>query len=116
MSELAKLPIDDLVRAAERELAMRERVYPNWVKGGRMPAEKAAHEIQAMRQIVETMLLFQRFRQPIFDTVTRRLAEIREFERHPAVEAVRDVFPEAELFVRDLPTAQPTTNEETSAP
>ena len=105
MSELAKLPIDDLVRAAERELAMRERVYPNWVNGGRMTAEKAAHEIQAMRQIVETMLLFQRFRQPIFDTVTRRLADIRAIDRHPAVEAIRDAFPGAEIIIHDLPSS-----------
>lgn len=115
MTRAVKLPIDDLVRAAERELAMRERLYPQWVKGGRMTQEKADHEIQAQRQIVETMLLFQRFRQPIFDTVTRRLSALRSVESHPAVEAVLDVFPEAEIIIHDMPANAASNTEETVA-
>ncbi|MBA4132528.1 MAG: hypothetical protein C0519_14030 [Hyphomicrobium sp.] len=108
MSELAKLPIDDLVRAAERELAMRERVYPNWVKGGRMPAEKAAHEIKAMRQIADVLAIFQKFEVPLRDCIRQRLADLKEFERHPAVENIRDAFPDAELIIHDLPTCGET--------
>lgn len=111
MSEAAKLPIDDLVRAAERELAMRERVYPKWVADKRMTQAAADHEIRAMRQIVDTLVLFQRFRQPIFDCVTRRLAELRAIERHPAAEAIRDAFPEAEFIIHDLPTGAPNPEE-----
>jgi hypothetical protein len=37
---------------AERELKMRERVYPRWVAGGKMTASKADTEIAIMREIV----------------------------------------------------------------
>lgn len=36
---------------AERELKMRQGVYPKWVGGGKMKAEKAAHEIAVMKAI-----------------------------------------------------------------
>jgi hypothetical protein len=102
MTDAVKLPIADLVRAAERELAMRERVYPGWVRGERMTADKAAHEIQAMRQIAEVMAMFQRFEVPLRDCIRQRLADLKEFERHPAVENVREAFPDAELIINDL--------------
>lgn len=41
--------------AAERELAMRQRVYPGWVARGTMTDAKAAHEIAAMADIVEVL-------------------------------------------------------------
>lgn len=36
---------------AERELKMRERVYPHRIEGGRMSQAKADHEIAIMREI-----------------------------------------------------------------
>lgn len=36
---------------AERELKMRERVYPRWVENGRMTQAKADQEIAIMREI-----------------------------------------------------------------
>lgn len=41
----------DKLECAERELKMRERVYPRWVADGKMSAGKAAHEIAAMAAI-----------------------------------------------------------------
>lgn len=38
--------------AAERELKMRQRVYPRWIEAGRLTSEKAAHEIAVMEEIV----------------------------------------------------------------
>lgn len=38
--------------AARRELAMRERVYPAWVRSRRMTQEKADYEIAVMAAIV----------------------------------------------------------------
>jgi hypothetical protein len=102
MTDAVKLPIADLVRAAERELAMRERVYPGWVRGERMTADKAAHEIQAMRQIAEVLAIFQRFEVPLRACIRQRLADLKEFDRHPAVENIRDAFPDAELIVHEL--------------
>lgn len=37
---------------AERELKMRERVYPRWVANGKMTQAKADAEIAIMREIV----------------------------------------------------------------
>lgn len=42
----------DKLACAERELKMRERVYPRWVAEGRMSAGKAAHEIECMKHII----------------------------------------------------------------
>ena len=39
--------------AAERELKMRQRVYPRWVADKRMTQEKADHETAVMAAIVE---------------------------------------------------------------
>lgn len=36
---------------AERELKMRERVYPRWIADGRMSLAKADEEISLMREI-----------------------------------------------------------------
>ena len=43
--------LDEMVACAERELAMRERVYPKWVESGRMKAEEADQEIHVMKHI-----------------------------------------------------------------
>lgn len=40
------------MRAARRELRMRERVYPSRVALGRMPASRADHEIACMQGII----------------------------------------------------------------
>lgn len=45
----------DKLACAERELKMRQRVYPRWIEDGRMSAGKAAHEIAAMTAIVEDL-------------------------------------------------------------
>jgi hypothetical protein len=43
------------LECAERELKMRERVYPRWVAQEKMNQEKADHEIACMRAIVATL-------------------------------------------------------------
>ncbi len=40
------------LKAIQRELAMRNRVYPRWVGSGKMTAEKAAHELAIFEAIV----------------------------------------------------------------
>jgi hypothetical protein len=52
----APLPLDILVAAVARELAMRERVYPDWVRNKKMTAEKRDHEIAAMRGVLDWLL------------------------------------------------------------
>lgn len=43
----------DKLRCAEREVSMRERVYPKWVDSGRMSSAKADQEIAVMRAIAD---------------------------------------------------------------
>jgi hypothetical protein len=43
----------DKLKCAERELAMRKRVYARWVELAKMSAGKAAHEIACMEAIIE---------------------------------------------------------------
>lgn len=47
--------IREQLDAARRELAMRHKVYPGWVRDRKMTAEKAAHETECMAAIVETL-------------------------------------------------------------
>ena len=47
--------MDDMIRCADREVAMRRRVYPRWVEDGRMRQEKADHEIECMEAIAEKL-------------------------------------------------------------
>lgn len=42
---------EEMLACVEREIRMRERVYPEWTKLGRMSAQKAAHELAAMRAV-----------------------------------------------------------------
>lgn len=46
----------DKLACAQRELKMRQRVYPRWIEGDRMSAGKAAHEIACMQSIVADYL------------------------------------------------------------
>lgn len=43
----------DLMKEAEREVAMRRNVYPKWTKAGRMKPAEADMRIAAMQAIVE---------------------------------------------------------------
>jgi hypothetical protein len=43
----------DKLNCAERELKMRQRVYPHWVDAGKMSSQKAAYELECMAAIVE---------------------------------------------------------------
>lgn len=47
--------LTEQVACAEREVAMRRRVYPRWVEAKKMTQQKADHEIAAMEKIAETL-------------------------------------------------------------
>ena len=49
------VPIDDQVKCVEREISMRERVYPRWIEAKRMTQKKADQEIEAMRAVLDTL-------------------------------------------------------------
>jgi hypothetical protein len=47
--------LQDQVRCAQRELAMRLRVYPKWVREGKITKEKQDLEIAGMSAIVTSL-------------------------------------------------------------
>ena len=47
------MTVVEMHACAVRELAMRRRVYPRWVAGGKMKQDAADHEIAAMEAIME---------------------------------------------------------------
>lgn len=47
------MTIDDMIKCAEREVGMRERVYPRWVEAKKMSQAKADSEMATMKAIVE---------------------------------------------------------------
>ena len=51
----SEVSLSDQVACAKRELALRRRVYPQWVGAKRMNQFKAESEIQAMMAIVRTL-------------------------------------------------------------
>lgn len=59
-SPVPKTPAPDVslevqLKCAQRELAMRKNVYPQWITAGRMNKFKAEDEIAAMGAIVRTL-------------------------------------------------------------
>lgn len=49
------VPLSSQIACVEREIAMRERVYPRWVVENRMTKAKADAELDAMRAVLETL-------------------------------------------------------------
>lgn len=49
------ITIDEQIKAVEREISMRRRVYPRWVENKRMSQEKAVKEVKAMEAVLETL-------------------------------------------------------------
>lgn len=51
----AAVPLERQIKAVERELAMRRRVYPSWVARSRMSEANADEEIAAMEAVLATL-------------------------------------------------------------
>ena len=49
------ITLDEQIAEAQRELALRRRCYPQWVKSGKLDAGEAYHQLQAMEAIVKTL-------------------------------------------------------------
>lgn len=52
----ADVSLADQIASVEREIAMRERVYPRWVQSERMTQRQADRELLAMRAVLATLL------------------------------------------------------------
>lgn len=49
------MDLNEQIKAVEREIGMRARVYPAWVRGGKMSQAKADHETAAMQAVLKTL-------------------------------------------------------------
>lgn len=47
--------INDLIKEAQRELRMRERVYPKWVASEKMKPQTADRQLAAQKEIVRCL-------------------------------------------------------------
>lgn len=57
---MSSVPIQAQIECVEREIKMRERVYPGWVAKGNMTPVKAKKEIEAMQAVLETLRMVER--------------------------------------------------------
>ena len=48
------------IECVEREIRMRARVYPRWVKAGKLNADAAQEESAAMQAVLQTLLQLRR--------------------------------------------------------
>lgn len=49
------MTLEDQIKAVEREIAMRERVYPRMTARGSLSPEKAAKQIEIMKAVRATL-------------------------------------------------------------
>jgi hypothetical protein len=49
------ITLDEQIAEAQRELALRRKCYPQWIKRGKFDAGDAYHQLQAMAAIVRTL-------------------------------------------------------------
>jgi hypothetical protein len=57
--DLSDVTLVAKIASLKREIAMRERVYPGWVRAGRMKQDAADREIRIMRAILKDMLIIR---------------------------------------------------------
>lgn len=52
---MSEFTLKQQIQCVEREIAMRERVYPNWIAAKKLKQEKADYEINCMKQVQFTL-------------------------------------------------------------
>ena len=50
------ITLAEQIAEAQRELALRRKCYPAWVKSGKLTHEDAYHQLQCMEAIITTLL------------------------------------------------------------
>ena len=50
------ITLAEQIAEAQRELALRKKCYPQWVKSGKLDAQDADHQLQCMEEIVRMLL------------------------------------------------------------
>lgn len=49
------ITLQEQIAEAQRELALRRKCYPQWVKSGKLDSQDAYHQLQCMEAIVKTL-------------------------------------------------------------
>lgn len=61
MADLAvAVSLDRQIECVEREIRLRGRVYPRWIKAGKLNADAAQEEMESMHAVLETLLQVRR--------------------------------------------------------
>jgi hypothetical protein len=50
------ITLQEQIAEAQRELALRRKCYPQWVKAGKLTHDEAYHQLAAMEAIVRTLM------------------------------------------------------------
>jgi hypothetical protein len=48
-----KITVKEKLSEIEREIAIRERLYPNWITAGKIPAARAHKQIEILKAIAQ---------------------------------------------------------------
>lgn len=92
---MSKIPLSDLAACADREVAMRERVYPGWVEKKKMSADKADHEVSAMKQIAVTLRWLEKWEPVIRQAVDKHQKAMAFVAADPVAQQLAEEFPDA---------------------
>lgn len=50
-----KFTLKQQINCIQREIALREKLYPDWVKQNKLKAETAEYELSCLRAVIETL-------------------------------------------------------------
>lgn len=92
-------PLAEQIAAVDREVAMREQVYPTRVAAKKMAQAAADRELAVMRNIRATLVFMREHETTIRRAIERERAEIEHIKKSEAFAAVLEEFPEAEVTI-----------------
>lgn len=108
---MANASISEQVEEVAREVRTRERLYPSWIESGRYRKETAERKLATLRAALRSLMFLQenaewiraehRVRHQRIEAGIMEEAERAALEDLEEVQAVRKVFPDAELRVID---------------
>jgi len=55
MDLTGRYSLDEQIKCVDREIGLRERLYPKFIDAGKLTPEKAASELMCMREVARTL-------------------------------------------------------------
>jgi hypothetical protein len=101
MGKVVVVPLPEQIAELKREMGMRSRVYPVFVRRGKLTLEASIQQQNAMAAAIRTLELMAQFPDAVRATIKREL-ELADIKQDPAVKAVIEVFPDSTVSVRDV--------------